>query len=503
MKEPTEFVAAGNVGESLAGAPPPATSESLRVMQNTAVVFISRVVGLVFAGAANFLLLRYLGVDRLGQFGAIYAYLSLFLWLASFGVAPLLAREAAQNRKATGSIFYTAILTSAGFAVATAIIALVVSPIVHLDGKLFPLLAIASVEILVLVPIGLPGVIFMVELKQWYSSGFNVARQVAWLVILLGLYLAGAPLVYVILGRLAAAMLEAGLNWYFGHKLLGSEREFLTPTAIRLVKGGLIVTLTTVAAAVYSRIDQVMLHSMVNDHELGHYVAAVRISELLEALPAAFISSLFPLLCVSVSDPSRFYRHLDIGYRYMVLAAAGLSVTFCVGARPIVHLLGGAQYDSSAPLLSVLIWSEMAIFFGSMLGSSLLAAGLQKYALWPTISGAVSNILLNLYFIPRWGALGACWATVISYWTCWTLAFLPFRGARAILWAGLRLLGPITALALAVAGLVFLAPVNDWVRIGMAAVGFSVLACLFGLARKQDLEFLRVAWKTRLGLRGA
>jgi PST family polysaccharide transporter len=246
-----------------------------------------------------------------------------------------------------------------------------------------------------------------------------------------------------------------------------------------------------------------MLHSMVNDHELGHYVAAVKISELLEALPAAFISSLFPLLCVSVSDPPRFFRHLDIGYRYMVLAAAGLSVTICAGARPIVHLLGGAQFSASAPLLSVLIWSEIAIFFGSMLGNALLAAGLQKYTVWPTIAGAGLNIALNVYFIPRWGAMGACWATVISYWACWTIAFLPFREARGTLWAGLRLLAPITGLALVVAGLVFLAPVNDWIRLAIAAVGFAALACLFGFARKQDLDFLRVAWKSRLGMRRA
>ncbi len=503
MKGPGDDIKAVGMSELPIESEIPTTSPAVRVMQNTAAVFISRMVGLVFAGFANFLLIRYLGVDRLGQFGAIYAYLSLFVWLASFGVAPLLAREAAQNRKDAASIFYTAILTSAGFAVVTAAVALAIAPLVHLSGQLLPLLAIASVEILILVPITLPSVIFQVDMKQWYSSGFSVARQVAWLLILVGLYWAGAPLLYVIVGRLAAAMVEAGLNWYFGHKLLQSPRQFLTPTAIRLIKGGFLVTLTTVAVTVYSRIDQVMLHSMVNDHELGHYVAAVKISEMLEALPAAFISSLFPLLCVSVSDPPRFFRHLDIGYRYMVLAAAGLSVTICVGARPIVHLLGGAQYSASAPLLSVLIWSEIAIFFGSMLGNALLAAGLQKYTVWPTITGAGLNIVLNLYSIPRWGAMGACWATVISYWACWTIAFLPFREARGTLWAGLRLLAPITTLALAVAGLVFLVPVNDWIRLAIAAVGFVGLACLFGFARKQDLDFLRVAWKTRLGLRGA
>jgi hypothetical protein len=32
---------------------------------------------------------------------------------------------------------------------------------------------------------------------------------------------------------------------------------------------------------------------------------------------------------------------------------------------------------------------------------------------------------------------------------------------------------------------------------------FAALACIFGFARKQDLEFLRSAWKTKLGLKKA
>jgi PST family polysaccharide transporter len=270
-----------------------------------------------------------------------------------------------------------------------------------------------------------------------------------------------------------------------------------------MVRGGSVLAVSFAATAVYLRIDQVMLHSMASDKVLGHYVAAVRVSELFELLPSAFVSSLFPLLCISVSDPARFRRHLDLGYRYMVLAAAALAVFFCVGARPLVHLGYGAQYSASAPLLAVLIWSEIPIFFGTMLGNSLIAANLQRFFLWPTALGAAVNVALNIYLIPRWGAMGAAWATVAAYWTCWILALTPFRATREILWVGLRLVAPVTALALMVTGAAFLLPVNDWVRLGLAVPGFVAIVCLLGFARKQDLDFLRVAWRTRLGMRGA
>jgi polysaccharide transporter, PST family len=476
------------------------SSHGVRVMQNTVVVFISRWIGLLMAGTASVLLTRALGPERLGEYAAIYAYLALFGMLSSFGIGPILTREAAQNREDAGSIMFTAMCLATGFTLVTGCVALAISPLLHLNGNLFPLLLIASVEIFLLVPVSLSSVIFQVDQKQWYSSGFSIIRQAIFLSIVFGAYMLGAPLVYVILGRLAAAAVEAALNFWRAQKFLGPHRKFLSPVAKRLIHGGFVVSVVTIATIIYLRIDQVMLHSMAGDFVLGHYAAAVRVSELFEALPAAFGSALFPLLCISLADAPRFRRHMDIGFRYMVLAGAALSVACCLGARPIMHLYGGAKYSDSAPLLAVLIWSEIPIFFASTFSNGLMAASLQKLVVWPTVAGAALNIGLNLYLIPRWGAMGASWATVIAYWFCWTIVFIPIRASREMFIIGLRLLIPITVLGLAVTGLAFLIPGNDWLRFGIGTVGFALLACLFGFARKQDLEFLRAAWKTRLGM---
>jgi polysaccharide transporter, PST family len=476
------------------------SGHGIRVMQNTAVVFISRWIGLFMAGAASVMLTRALSPERLGEYAAIYAYLALFGMLSSFGIGPILTREVAQNREDAGSVMFTAMCLATGFAVATCAVALAISPLVHLNGKLLPLVAIGAVEIFLLVPVTLSTVVFQVDQRQWYSSGFSIIRQAIFLSIVFVVYLLGAPLVYVILGRLAAAGVEAGLNFWKAQKFLDPHRKFLSPVARRLLHGGFVVSAVTVATVIYLRIDQVMLHSMAGDFVLGHYAAAVRVSELFEALPAAFGSALFPLLCVSLADAPRFRRHVDLGFRYMILVGAGLSVACCLGARPIMHLYAGAKYSDSAPLLAVLIWSEIPIFFASTFSNALLASSLQKLVLWPTVAGAVLNIALNLYLIPRWGALGASWATVIAYWFCWTIVFIPIRASRDMFIIGLRLLVPITALALAVSGLAFLIPGNDWLRFGAGTAGFALLACVFGFARKQDLEFLRAAWRTRLGL---
>jgi PST family polysaccharide transporter len=44
-----------------------------------------------------------------------------------------------------------------------------------------------------------------------------------------------------------------------------------------------------------------------------------------------------------------------------------------------------------------------------------LSENLLRLSLYRTIAGAVANVIINLYLIPRYSALGAAIATVVSY----------------------------------------------------------------------------------------
>lgn len=464
---------------------------SVRVAQNTLAVLAGRGLGLVFTGAASVVLARYLGVERLGEYGAIYAYVSLFIWLASAGLAPVIAREAAQRRYEAGSIVFTGVCLCAAAVVVTVILALALSPVAHLGGRLFPLVVIASLEILLLIPVKLPGLIFQVDLRQWYGSGLNVLRQGLWLGLVLALYWAGAPLLYVVLGRLVVGAVEAGLHWHFGNRFLAPPRRFLMPVARRLLRGGAVIALTALASSVYLRIDQVMLHSMVSDHALGIYVAAVRISELFEALPAALGATMFSLLCDAADDPVRFDRYLDMTYRILIVAAATICVGITAGAPALVALLYGSEFQASATLLTFLIWSEIAIFFNAVVYIALVAIRLERYLILATVIGAAINVGLNVLLIPKWGAMGSVWATIVGYSVAWMVVLLPFSRTRPIIWRGLRVALPATALACFAALAVARLPVNEWFRVLLALTVFGAGAAMLRLVQRSDIAYAR------------
>ena len=85
-----------------------------RVFQNTLAQLVGRGVGLLFSAATSILLARFLGRERMGEYGAVYAYLALYTWIGTFGLEQILAREASQRRTEAASIFFMGPPSGAG-----------------------------------------------------------------------------------------------------------------------------------------------------------------------------------------------------------------------------------------------------------------------------------------------------------------------------------------------------------------------------------------------------
>ncbi len=234
-----------------------------------------------------------------------------------------------------------------------------------------------------------------------------------------------------------------------------------------------------------------MLHSMSGDKVLGPYVIAVQLTELFSALPVALMSSLFPVLAVSAHDEKRFLRFLSESYRFLLVVVFAACALVTPVARPFIDLLYGKEYSATAGLVIVLIWSEVPIFFGVALGNATIAKGLQKYIPLTTIAGAACNVLLNLVVIPRYGALGASWATVISYTVAGIFFLLLFKEMRPLVLIGLRIAVAPFLLALAITGALHLVHWQFWWKLLAAAIAYPAGAWATGAIRNQDIEYAK------------
>jgi O-antigen/teichoic acid export membrane protein len=462
------------------------------IFRNVLTLIGGQGLNLALSGAATILLARYLGATQLGEFGGLYAYLGLYGWLTTFGLDTILARQVAQNRGQAGSILLTGVCLSAGLAVVATVIALVLAPTFGYSVLLRPLLVFASVDILLLTPLRMPGIVFQVDLRQWYGVGINLVRQFVWLLALILLAAEHASLLWIIVGRSFCAVLEVALIFVAIRRksFLAGPWRVLSSEAKAYLSFGFPVAMSTLAVGIYHRIDQVMLHNMASDQVLGNYVASVRLTELVSLFPIAVMTSMFPILAQSAGKEALFRQYLRLSFRSLMAIVFGVCVFVTLFSGSIVRMAYGAKFAPAAPLLAVLIWSEVPVFFGVVMSNGLVAANLQNYLPLSTGVGAAVNIVLNLYAIPRWGAAGSAWATNISYTLAAILLFLAFRPTRSMAWLGLHVLVPPCLLALFVTAALKTIPLPGFPAF-VAALAMSGLgAWLLGIVRKSDLEQL-------------
>ena len=463
-----------------------------KVFQNTSTLIAGRAFGIPLSVATSILLVRFLGREQMGEYGALYAYLSFFSFLSTGALAQILAREASIRRSAAAQIFHVATIVAFSFALFGAVLAYLLGPLVGFHGVLHWLILVAAVDALLLPPFNQPGIIFQVDMRQWFPVSVSAMRQVLWLLAVVLLALRNAAFYDVIIARMLCGMAETcGILFILKrHGALTGPRTFDWSEARLLVREALPLAVTFFAVSIYHRIDQVMLHKMSGDKVLGPYVVAVQMTEFFSLLPNALMSSLFPALSQSVSDPPRFDRYLRESYRFLMVVAFAACALVTPIAAPFVELFYGKEFLATAPLLVVLIWSEVPIFFAAVLANGMIAKGLQRYMPFSAITGAAVNVALNLWLIPRFGALGASWATVVSYTLTNVFFFLVFSELRPMITKGLKIGFLPLLLALGITLSLHTLPLGFWLKLAIALLAYPAGAYVLGAIGKSDLEQL-------------
>jgi PST family polysaccharide transporter len=183
-----------------------------------------------------------------------------------------------------------------------------------------------------------------------------------------------------------------------------------------LVKDSWPMMLSGIAIMIYMKIDQIMLAQMIGDEAVGIYSAATRISEVWYFMPMAIVASVFPaILDAKNRNEEEYYARLQKLFDLMVIMSVAVAIPMTFLSTPIISFLFGDNYRNSGPVLAVHIWASVFVFLGVASSKWLLAENRQMLSLQRTALGAATNIALNFWWIPNFGALGAALATVISY----------------------------------------------------------------------------------------
>ena len=183
----------------------------------------------------------------------------------------------------------------------------------------------------------------------------------------------------------------------------------------QLVRQSWPLVVAGLSVAVYMRIDQIMLGQLSGDMAAGVLSAAVRISEVWYFVPVAILGSVAPILASTYQESALRYRlQLARVGRVLVWLAIGVAVVMTMLADLVVRWLYGPEYRVAGVVLAIHSWGGVFVCLGLVGSNCLLNLGLLRFSMYQTCIGALVNIALNVFLIPRYGAVGAAVATIFS-----------------------------------------------------------------------------------------
>lgn len=190
------------------------------------------------------------------------------------------------------------------------------------------------------------------------------------------------------------------INWRLGREMLSRSKYYIIPSLMVII---------------FQHTDRIMIKLMIGEVETGYYSAAITCIGISAFVFAAVIDSARPVILEAKKKNQELYESRVIQlYSIITFMSLGQSVLMTLLAKPLVFLLYGVEYSSSAVILAVAVWYNTFGYYGSVRNIWILAEGKQKYLTGINIAGAIANVILNFALIPLWGAVGAAVASVVT-----------------------------------------------------------------------------------------
>jgi len=185
-----------------------------------------------------------------------------------------------------------------------------------------------------------------------------------------------------------------------------------------LLKKSWILIFAGFFAMVNLKVDQIMLRWMVDSEEVGLYSIAANFSEMWYFIPTAITISFYPVL-IELKEYQPFFYDKKLQQIFDILFIISFSVALVITftASYLIPFLYGNSYTEVAPILVIHVWAGVFMFMRALLSKWIIIENVLYFSIISQGSGALMNVLINIFLIPHFEGQGAAIATLCSYAT--------------------------------------------------------------------------------------
>jgi O-antigen/teichoic acid export membrane protein len=384
------------------------------LIKDSSYYFIGSVIFQLSGLASVIIVMRALEVQQFGLYSYAIAFVTFFGFVADGGLSQYIIKKIAQNPDATTEIYRDAQGAQIVISAVTALALLVFGWAFNPPEEFVTVVVLGS------------GVVLNGYVTPVYST--LIARGEKRLIVVKDLFSSAGRLFYVLIASqfFPSVLAFAATNivvacvaiLYCLYLRKASDHKFpfhyhlsLQRTGTML-REGLPFAMLMIANILYNRIDVVMLKRLSDEFQVGAYTGATQFIYPFMFVSSVLVTAIFPHLSRNV-DSGNAFRVLRKS-SFVIMASAGflLSTFLFFTSEYFFKLFFGAKYDASIPIYKILIWYLFIVFSYGTFSNILVAKGRTVMMFKITMLMLVLNVVLNYFFIEKFGAVGAAIVTL-------------------------------------------------------------------------------------------
>ena len=385
-------------------------------VKNAGWIIAGRVAQMALSFFVSVFTARYLGPGNYGIINYAGAYVTFFTSLCTLGINSVIIKDFVDNPDEQGKAIGTTIVLRA---ISSLMSSFMIVGIVSIVDKDEPVTIVVSA----LCSIALVFHVFD-TINYWFQSKYQskitaVAGLVAYIatsvykIILLILqksvlwfaFASSVDYIVVAICLLQAYRAHSGPRFQFSWK----KGKYLLGKSYHYILSGMMV-------AIYGQTDKLMLKQMLGETSVGYYSLASSVNMMWCFVLQAIIDSIYPTIMSLYKSGNReaFERKNKQLYAIVIYVSIFVAIMFTLFGKFAVVLIYGAEYEPSGNLLKIIAWYTIFAYLGVARNAWIVCTNNQKYLKYMYFSAAIANIIINLIFIPIWGAAGAAVASLLT-----------------------------------------------------------------------------------------
>ena len=189
-------------------------------------------------------------------------------------------------------------------------------------------------------------------------------------------------------------------------------------SSIRIhIKPMLVLFIPAIAISLYTYMDKIMVGSMNTKTELGYYENSEKIISIPMSIIGAFGDVMLPKMSSLVATDSKKTTLTYISTSMTMVLCLAFGLEWGIAGISVVfpNVFWGSAFSACTKLLFALSVTIPFIAFANVIRTQYLIPRMKdKEYLISIISGAASNVVINLLLISKIGAMGAVIGTVVT-----------------------------------------------------------------------------------------